>query len=604
MKTIYCIICSIIIISFLSFSHLATPYLNSDHALNVLMAYDYEWGLFYCWGQDRGGTLIPLLGFIISNLFSMQPLTAVSIAYYLILIFGFWGFGSLLKNKRLLIPLAILWFFPYERFIELTSYPIGMSYSIIGGGILLLKRMNWSESPFKKSNCFKTLIVLILFIIASWVSDLILITLLGAGIVLTLYHFKFKSNRGGSWLIVYWGGFSITTYIVIYLKRFATGVESKYQLFNSISEIFQAFTMILQENLKVLLAFNSLLSLGAWVVFISFVCILVLLFKFYKSIVKEREIYIWLFTFDLFFILGVLLISHWVSLNGYGRWYFVSSYISGTILFLLLIDRYVLTSKSKNLVWILSCCYLVAGLSNYSEAFRIKGNYHARAKDIEQLNALGEVGIIGGYWHSFIYSIVNPKMIKSVENDSYRVRNPQRINDVFNSSKLFLVANDWLDSFPQKMTQYSVLLERVSNPFSMSGAKMCEYRVSDKRKFELSDFKYNNGEFMEDKVIFNDSTQSYYYAVYGPYTLLPKGKYSIQIFLETLHANQVIFDIYSNEVGHALVTEPLNKLKYFKDRQCFEFFFDINESHRLVEFRLLNTQNSKLIFKGITLNRR
>jgi len=45
----------------------------------------------YCWGQDRGGTLIPLIAQIFIKLFGCSAVTAVSLSNYLLLIAGYLG---------------------------------------------------------------------------------------------------------------------------------------------------------------------------------------------------------------------------------------------------------------------------------------------------------------------------------------------------------------------------------------------------------------------------------------------------------------------------------------------------------------------------------
>jgi hypothetical protein len=57
----YFIIGIIILLSFSFYSSNFYPLLSSDDALNILMAHYYHLPHdIYCWGQDRGGTLIPL----------------------------------------------------------------------------------------------------------------------------------------------------------------------------------------------------------------------------------------------------------------------------------------------------------------------------------------------------------------------------------------------------------------------------------------------------------------------------------------------------------------------------------------------------------------
>ena len=96
----YLAVFTIIIISFFLYSSNFYPLLCSDDALNILMAHYYKLPAdFYCWGQDRGGTLIPLISQVFIKIFHFSALTSVSLSNYLILILGFLCFSSLFKTK-------------------------------------------------------------------------------------------------------------------------------------------------------------------------------------------------------------------------------------------------------------------------------------------------------------------------------------------------------------------------------------------------------------------------------------------------------------------------------------------------------------------------
>lgn len=178
-KILYSItLLAIVLLSFFLYSSRFYPLLNSDDALNVLMAHYYKLpDCFYCWGQDRGGTLIPLLSQIFIKLFGFSALFSVSLSNYLILILGFIGLSSLIKSKYYKVVFAIIWFLPFQRFVDITRFPIGVEYSLLGMAIYFICKIEDKQMTcvFKRhALLFMTMLTLI---VSVWVSDLSLVSI-------------------------------------------------------------------------------------------------------------------------------------------------------------------------------------------------------------------------------------------------------------------------------------------------------------------------------------------------------------------------------------------------------------------------------------------
>jgi hypothetical protein len=115
----------IVVVSFFLYSSRFYPLLNSDDALNILMTYYYDLpNDFYCWGQDRGGTFIPLISQIFHKTFGFSAVLSVSFSNYFVLLIGYLGFSSLFKSKKTKLLFALVWFFPPIRFIDLTRFQL------------------------------------------------------------------------------------------------------------------------------------------------------------------------------------------------------------------------------------------------------------------------------------------------------------------------------------------------------------------------------------------------------------------------------------------------------------------------------------------------
>ena len=90
----YIIIGLLFLLSFRFYSSLFYPVLNTDNAVTILMIHYFELpNDLYFWGQDRMGSLIPLLAQIPFKIFNISALTSESIVHYLILLLGFLSFS-------------------------------------------------------------------------------------------------------------------------------------------------------------------------------------------------------------------------------------------------------------------------------------------------------------------------------------------------------------------------------------------------------------------------------------------------------------------------------------------------------------------------------
>ena len=99
-KLIYFLCISIIItVSYFTVSPIYSGYFNSDTAVPILQAADFDFlhDLYY-WGQKRLGSLIPMLGFILHKVTSIPPLYTTTIVNYLFLVLCFFIFSTFLKS--------------------------------------------------------------------------------------------------------------------------------------------------------------------------------------------------------------------------------------------------------------------------------------------------------------------------------------------------------------------------------------------------------------------------------------------------------------------------------------------------------------------------
>lgn len=247
-KSLYYVFVALIIgISFFSFSPLFYPLLSSDDALNILIAHYYNLpDDLYCWGQDRGGTLIPLISQLFIKVFNCPALLSVSVSYYLILIAGYFCFSALFKSNYSKIIFAVVWFLPFQRFIELLRYPIGMEYSLIAVFAFIIKRLD--EDNFRKrisSHLYLSGSVIV-SIAAVWVSDTAAITVSVLLIISLIYDVikrgKLKINKVQALYLI--SGIALGFFFIMYAKSTAVVKSVNYLSVNTFKDIVNGLGII------------------------------------------------------------------------------------------------------------------------------------------------------------------------------------------------------------------------------------------------------------------------------------------------------------------------------------------------------------------------
>jgi hypothetical protein len=309
------------------------------------MAHSYELPHdVYCWGQDRGGTLIPFISQIFIKPFGIPTLYAVSISYYLVLTLGFWGFSTLFKDKRLLLLLALFWFFPYQRFLQLVVFPIGMGYSLIGFSILFIRKLNWSRKLITYlPNLLRIGLIATIWLFAVWCSDLVFVSLITFGITALIYAILNRSRIKVPFVskaIVYSGILILLFLTIKKAKTYVTGITQEFMQFNGLGEVKTALEIVKTKSIEVLLGNEDLLlAIGGWIILGLLIFGIYLIIRNFKSILRFENFWINFFLLDFCAMLLVIFLSNWVLLNEMGRWYFVAPYIGFGLSFLLIIDK-------------------------------------------------------------------------------------------------------------------------------------------------------------------------------------------------------------------------------------------------------------------------
>jgi hypothetical protein len=478
----YCLLLLIILFSFFNFSYKYYPLLNADMAINILMtpAYHLPDDLF-AWGQDRGGSLIPLLSHILYKLAPISPVAAVSVVHYLILIIGYFAATTLLKSKVSRIFLALLWFFPPWHFTDFVLFPFGTQFSLFLVGLYFLAKSEISKRILIQ-NLWLSLSCT-LMILSIWVSEM--------GILLVLLLCLLKIYQRISQKVVFFRSGNIYSLLnifmwvilgsvfILYAKSKASRIDvySEHP-FNNPEEVILSIKIILQSLYKVFIfsSENFIESIYAWLLIIGMPVIkLVTIFMnkgwFRKA---DRKWFIFFFLNGMITLI-VIICSHWVFLNGVGRRYFVLVYLSFAIVILLLIET---TEKRKRtLANLLLAVMILTGAISSVYQFYYPKHIPSKIKVLSELQSLGNIGIIAEYWSAYLSATPDPVSIKATPHDKDYVRNHQLTEEVFYQPRIFIIKDGWMDSFPDTIRQFGRTLVRKGEEFYIADGWLNQYEI-------------------------------------------------------------------------------------------------------------------------------
>ncbi len=621
----YLLLFLLIIFSFYNFAEINFPLLNSDMAVNVLMAQSLNLpGDFYFWGQDRAGSLIPLLANFLVEAYKFPPILAVSVIHYFILIAGFFALATFFRNRNLKLILALLWFFPSWHFLDHVILLFGIQMSMIAIALYFLRIMQAAMNRYVKLVWLS--LVCLSFLIAIWVSDLALLSLIIVVLILVWKYlperrkkpvFSFLKDRKTVWqavVVTVW--FILGCTFIVYAKHKATHIEAYHtHHLNHPFEILASLNILFYSIWKILIfsSENFMESIYTWAIIAGLPIILVLsntrshFVKFCSS--HKLMIFFALNGILTFFL---LIISHWVFLNGTARRYFTIVYISLWVATLLYIEW--TGSRNRQLRMIILLIVVLLGSISSINKFFFPKQLPSRITEMSDLGKLGDFGLISDYQVSYLSACVDPKHIVATPHDKDNVRNYYYAKSVFKMPKLYLARDGWMNSFPDTITQFGHILSRKGSEFPLGNLYLCQYeRVYYKRTFSGEEMQHQ-GKIVSDplsrfgKVVVtsNDFDRKKHF-IYGPFLSLKQGTILVQFSLKSEPdldtRNLAILEISVEYGKKVLATKAIRSCDFQRrdEYQVFDLKTTLDKDYNGVEFRILYLGGPELYFDRVDL---
>jgi len=475
----------IFLLSFFFYSSLFYPALNSDNAVTILMIHYFKLPHdLYFWGQDRMGSLIPLIGQIFYKVFHFSALTAESITHYGILLLGFLAFASFLKSRWYKIVFAIIWFFPPMRLIDVTQFAFGIHYSLIAISCYLISLYDRRQSQNNMLlNHFILFLTMITMITAVWVNDMAIMSVVL--LICVQLFFYLKANKLTKLVFkkpqLYYGIFGVLIgYLFIHYAK-SQSPKQVYAAFGDLNSIMQTIKIFLKTITDFLL-FKSdepFTSVYAYMVIIIIICSIFVLRKMQvNETTKKWALY---FLIDAVVVFAIIMISKWTLVSDVPRRYFTCTYIAFSFALLLLFDNIDIKTKYARFIkTFLVLTVVVGGMGTlYNLKYVWPKSLTPVVKITGEFKQLGKIGIIADYWNSYIISCTDPATIKATPHDqTYAVRNYQIVDEVFMQKNIYIIKDMWMETFPDSLNQFGRTMIKDGSEFSLGNCDVCKYRKS------------------------------------------------------------------------------------------------------------------------------
>ncbi|TVR37115.1 MAG: hypothetical protein EA392_13520 [Cryomorphaceae bacterium] len=457
------------------------PMLTADHAIHVMMAkqFDVSHSLYY-WGQDRLGSLLPGLTWPLAQV--VHPLYAITLVQMLVLFGAWYCWSRWLQHKHHRLLLALSLWFPPLVFDPLVA--IGQPYALMlllwGVAFLLQRRANGCLWRTAASFFVLGLAVyvseaglLAIPLMLWWLSAKLRIDKKKPFVPALLKHLGIALAASVPVVLLILAAKKNSTRIPIYgAKPLNTPIEAlgfAQQLWNEFADqwaesVVWATPYGWAQAMALLLLLSVPLSLLLWR---------------RLSGGELREV---LLLFALFGgYLGTVLMANWPASVPYSERFFSPLYFLGPLYLLRLTEGLRVAAFRFAASALIGLMCLIFSLRSAILILGPPPVFDDRLSAHDARNFPIEQGAtyIGDYWNVYLLGAFFPHGVQYVPHDDDYVRHREFLHSAFQGEAIYLIANHWMEDFPEQVLQHGYYLQRMGDPQDHRGYRFCEYRQAD-----------------------------------------------------------------------------------------------------------------------------
>jgi hypothetical protein len=456
----------LIAVSLALFGPVFYPLLDADQALHVLMGRDFS-GLRdgYYWGQDRLGSLLPLLAKPLNALFN--PLWAYTVAMALVL----W---ACFNQLRAWVPQPLV--LPAFTFLLFPAFP--WLYAVLPGQpylaqtLFLLLGIRWFQLRTNSKNWWVLWVALAT--LGVWASELSAIFF----VLGTAFH-AHQLYRNEGWVALRkalppaLATGAVALLLLLVLKNQADNVGAYLQVWASPDEVvgnLQAMSRWTTDHL--------LFLVEEWGTSVAFILTLItvtlgalLPLWRWKTIPLIAQI-LWLTGVCTLIFLPF---SHWVALMGADPRYFIPAVAAFALAAVLSAPP---GQWSKGLAGIMTAT-AVFSVVGFAQVVRVKGTLVEWKPARQTAAAWGQQSpypAIATYWMAYPYAVLHSGEVVALPHDREYVRNAHQLSKLMQADTILVLGSFWLDHYPDTLVQFGQPLLRAGTPDTLEGWHGCVYR--------------------------------------------------------------------------------------------------------------------------------
>ena len=435
------------------------PFLNSDIAVHVLMteSFSFRYDLYF-WGQDRLGSLVPMMANVLYRITGASPFWLTAIVKWLFLVIGCVSFWLFIPNRFQRWVWTCIWFFPaYEMMYHLLpGHPYAEQMAMFGLSLLFFHRAVNASSFSWNVHLF------LLFASTSfWISDFSLIFYL---VLIGLFSSKFKllfqqilSNplkaRVFSFLIL-----NSLVFCFLLVAKVTAARDETYtvSMFASLDQLFYSLSMLWFYTKNVLI-FQSVSIWNSVYFYSTLIMLFILIGNRNRLKIQVNSV---LF-FSVAFCGSLLIISlRWLAINFVMLKYFIPVFFC-LWLGLLSVDWNRISFSFKSIAITLMMLLVIGCSASLFYQYQHPSEKNLNYTELQTPFFQTPKNIIGDYWYSYVFAISQPEIIHATPHDLSSVRNWKEVKLVMNSDTIHVCLTGWMEEAPERLEQFNTELELI-----------------------------------------------------------------------------------------------------------------------------------------------
>lgn len=573
----------------------------ADYGVHIIMGahFDFSNSLYY-WGQDRLGSIQPMLVWFLSKLFPINYFFVSALLLYLINGLAVFTITKQIENIICQFALILMWFFPPPVFreIQCLAQPYPAQLLMIGLMLLVLNK--------KKFLSYHTSLLATSLGLAIWISEL---SIVPGFLLLILYLVRLikQEQWNKKTLFIHFFSFIIPITLCSLLILYAKSHSVKTEGYNTLLSMDETIAGIKGHINWIIGMFRDRLLLGIIQIVLLLVTAASLLYFFLRKLLtKTRPINYTVIILFLSVVITCILIysSLWVKLNGFPSRYWVFTF------YLFLTGSALVISELKNKILI--GLFFIWGIVQTISSIRYATDKNDTVftdftySELQAYKNLGKAGFIGDYWSAYVIGAMDPENYYAISQDYLPIRNAFEVDSVFKQPHLYLIKENFLENFPETFRTHGVYLKKSGEPFAPGRLTLCKYeRIKESADYYTPDklsSRYTD-KTTGGKVIINKfNAKLNDFAIFGPFGTLNPGKYKVRI--DIMHVNgggNLVADVSASWGTKLFCKSEFNSDKI--PEKGIEMNFELTEVTKDFEFRIYIIGEASYEFSGIELVR-